>query len=165
MAPSEPAPSSIGWSGRGVATRLRGGEECIVCIRTRAGDSREALIGSHARVASHTSRHVARRGREGSDQPMDRWRGGCSRTSLVMPWLWPAGGGRAYRAVWLWRSEDGARRREARRAGGALRPARGRRGAVPDGLVASYDAEARAYNPDHDVYILAYYQCAIKIII
>jgi hypothetical protein len=25
-------------------------------------------------------------------------------------------------------------------------------------LVASYDAEARAYNPDHDVYILAYYQ-------
>ena len=29
-------------------------------------------------------------------------------------------------------------------------------GAVPDGLVASYDAEARAYNPDHDVYILAY---------
>ena len=77
---------------------------------------------------------------------MDRWRGGCSRTSLVMPWLWSAGGGRAYRAVWLWRSELGARDVPVVRA----------QGAVPDGLVASYDAEARAYNPDHDVYILAY---------
>lgn len=91
---------------------------------------------------------------------MDRWRGGCSRTSLVMPWLWSAGGGRAYRAVWLWRSELGARVRAAparpvRRLAVRLR-APSPRGAVPDGLVASYDAEARAYNPDHDVYILAY---------
>ena len=90
---------------------------------------------------------------------MDRWRGGCSRTSLVMPWLWSAGGGRAYRAVWLWRSELG-------RCATAGRVSAGLRALVPcPWLVASYDAEARAYNPDHDVYILAYYQCAIKIII
>jgi hypothetical protein len=78
-----------------------------------------------------------------------------------MPWLWSAGGGRAYRAVWLWRSELGARVRCARATGRACSRcvcAPSPRGAVPDGLVASYDAEARAsaYNPDHDVYILAY---------
>jgi hypothetical protein len=54
----------------------------------------------------------------------------------------------------------GARVRCARATGRASRCvcAPSPRGAVPDGLVASYDAEARAYNPDHDVYILAYYQ-------
>lgn len=74
-----------------------------------------------------------------------------------MPWLWSAGGGRAYRAVWLWRSELGAAR-VARGCACATRSCL--RALVPypnPWLVASYDAEARSYNPDHDVYILAYY--------
>ncbi len=92
---------------------------------------------------------------------MDRWHGGCSRTSLVMPWFWSASGGRAYRAVWLWRSELARGPRDGRCAtadrSSALLACL--RALVPcPWLVASYDAEARAYNPDHDVYILAYYQ-------
>jgi hypothetical protein len=52
-----------------------------------------------------------------------------------------------------------ARRRGCAARGPGFDPVVRLRALVPcPWLVTSYDAEARAYNPDHDVYILAYYQ-------
>ena len=161
MAPSEPAPSSIGWAGRGVATRLRGGKS-VLCA-----------YGRISTVDGVTPQHDTSRARAAAKDRISRWIGGVE-VARAQAWSCRGSGRPAAAAAYL----DRARRRgvaplsRCGRVGasdGVCRAvARALRALVPcPWLVASYvyDAVAearRAYmiqSRDHDaVYILAFFR-------
>lgn len=164
MAPSEPAPSSIGWSGRGVATRLRGGKS-VLCAYGRRGHT----------STRHVARARARPRRIGSADGSVAWRLLAHKPGHAVALVGrrrprPTLTGRAA-AVWL-RCRAVAGSDHGRRDCAVAAVARALRALVPcPWLVASYVYDGRMRRrapriqiPDHDVYmyILAFFQ---KIII
>ena len=173
MAPSEPAPSSIGWSGRGVATRLRGGKS-VLCA-----------YGRISTVDGVTPQHDTSRARAAAKDRISRWIGGVE-VARAQAWSCRGSGRPAAAAAYLqpWNLDRARRRgvaplsrcgRVGPRTGRV--PCRGscaaRPGAVPVaggflrlrcGGAPRIQRDARSHDRMswHDVYILAFFQ---KIII